>query len=468
MKRLLPILLSVWAAAAVAPLAVAQGTGDVGYLPLSEDNTWIYRTPGFPQQVIIRPEPVVIHDTLYFVASFVGLPVDTLRVADDGSVYGRWRGRDVLLLDVHAPASSTYSFPFEPDGSAYDVTVTRDRSVEVAAGSFDDCISFTFDSPMAIDEELHVILAPGVGVVAAATAWADQELWLAEIGDVHVPPLDATIPDTLDWRGYFPLEVGNVWEYRYESLFEAGYFEWEIVGDSIAGARSGFVAVIRHFDDVLNLIHERRQFWFDDDERRAAITYQTGECDFSVPFPVPQHQGVRLEDGFCGRYWLHGGYTDEALVLGTDTLHYPAWKWFENVAGGFTVYHGIGVPGWSVGGLRDSSHLIYTRLGGVEYGESMVLTSTEEPAPRPEPEMKVDLYPNPFPDRFTVEVSGPPALPLKFEVIDVLGRRMLGGTLKTPSTTVDASSLSSGAYFLRITDGSRVLTTQAIVKATAP
>jgi hypothetical protein len=45
------------------------------------------------------------------------------------------------------------------------------------------------------------------------------------------------VHDTLDWRGYFPLEVGNVWQYDVEvwqgSFGTIGEWieQWEIVGD---------------------------------------------------------------------------------------------------------------------------------------------------------------------------------------------------------------------------------------------
>lgn len=45
---------------------------------------------------------------------------------------------------------------------------------------------------------------------------------------------DEVVPDTLDWHGYYPLEVGNAWEWETEQL--VGYFRLdhrEIVGDTL-------------------------------------------------------------------------------------------------------------------------------------------------------------------------------------------------------------------------------------------
>src|SRR5690606_3698946 len=122
----------------------------------------------------------------------------------------------------------------------------------------------------------------------------------------------------------------------------------------------------------------RRQFWYYDEQSQGVATAITHPgCDLGTPFPVPQHQGVQLETDSCGESWLHGGYVEGELVLGDDTLHYPAWKWFDNVAGGVTVYHGIGSPGLPAEGTTDTIHLVYARLDGVEYGESAIATSAE-------------------------------------------------------------------------------------------
>ncbi|HEX7070029.1 MAG TPA: T9SS type A sorting domain-containing protein [Rhodothermales bacterium] len=126
----------------------------------------------------------------------------------------------------------------------------------------------------------------------------------------------------------------------------------------------------------------------------------------------------------------------------------------------------IGVPGWAVEGLTDSAHLTYARLSGVEYGASVVATSTEEREAPSSNEFAASIYPNPFADRFTIETNDRVALPLRFEVIDALGRRVLAGTIDESQTTVDASALAAGFYFVRITDGAQVAT-RAVVRTAA-
>ncbi len=463
------ILLALVVVSLLASIAAAQDADSVNYLPLSEGNVWTYATPGFQPNLPVTARSVVVSDTLYQIVPFPALPADTLRIGDEGSVYARVFGQDLLLLDTRAEEGATYSFPLErwPD-LFYEVTVYHAPVVEVAAGTFENCISFEFDSPMVADEELYITLAPNIGIVVAATAWEHQELWRAEIDGVLIPPLDATISDTLDWHGYFPLEVGNVWEYRYDSLYEPGYVRYEIVADSILGEKAGFAVVHSSFDDALREKFRAWRLWYYDDSLRSAATDLTHSgCDLSAPFPIPPHHEVPVSCGAGAEYLLSGGYTGWPLEIGSDFVRSASWKWFNNVGGGFALIHGIGVPGWAVEGTSDSAHLIYARLGGVEYGGSVVATSIELPGSPPRDQFAAYIFPNPFSDRFTIEVNDSPLRPMRYEVVDLLGRRVLSGRVEAPRTDVDAGTLAFGLYFVRIANASRVLATRTIVKAAA-
>ena len=460
--------------------ALAQNAADTTYLPLDPENSWEYVLPipgDFPSRHAVL-DSASIGDTLYYVIKLPFVESDTLRVAADGTVRARRHGREEMLLDVNAENGATYLFPFDanyPDLD-YEVTVARGVSVDVLAGSFDRCIRFSFDAPGWVDEEWSVTLAPGVGIANAyGNGGHYRELWLARIDGAVIPPLDATIPDTLDWRGYFPMEVGNAWEYRHESFFEPGYERWEIVGDSVTQDHTGFAVVTSRYDGDRRETFSTRRFWYYDESSRSFFAGMIAgtRCDFGAPFPVPQHQLSPVVCPGPTEMWLSGGYVDGELVLGSDTLAYPAWKDYEYpITTNVPHFHGVGAIEWYSEGSTDSAHLIHARLGGVSYGESIISTSVDDPAAVPLPRPAAEVYPNPFGNRFTIELENHTPRssqgPIRFEIFDVLGRQVQAGEVASQRNAISTAALAPGVYVLRLRVGSRVLESYPIVKSGAP
>ena len=62
------------------------------------------------------------------------------------------------------------------------------------------------------------------------------------------------------------------------------------------------------------------------------------------------------------------------------------------------------------------------------------------------------LYPNPATDILTVETQTAKGT---YQLVDITGKTLFLGTAPAPKFTLDISSLSSGVYFISVTDGER-------------
>jgi hypothetical protein len=64
---------------------------------------------------------------------------------------------------------------------------------------------------------------------------------------------------------------------------------------------------------------------------------------------------------------------------------------------------------------------------------------------------EVSLFPNPVSDQSTLTVSKI-SVGLKYDVFDIGGKVLISAQITATETTVDFSKLSSGQYFLKLTD----------------
>ncbi|MCG3164797.1 MAG: hypothetical protein POELPBGB_00556 [Bacteroidia bacterium] len=66
--------------------------------------------------------------------------------------------------------------------------------------------------------------------------------------------------------------------------------------------------------------------------------------------------------------------------------------------------------------------------------------------------LAISLYPNPAHDIFTIETEMSQGT---YQLFDITGKTLLQGTASSPKFTLDISTLSSGVYFISVTDGER-------------
>ena len=60
------------------------------------------------------------------------------------------------------------------------------------------------------------------------------------------------------------------------------------------------------------------------------------------------------------------------------------------------------------------------------------------------------LFPNPALDYITIHASAEPATPINYEIVDVLGKKLLNGIIHSKQNTISINGISAGLYFLKI------------------
>ena len=176
--------------------SAAQDANRSSYFPVDLGNWWLLATiddsrPDVPPDTIYLAthrfiEELSINQQAYYRFSEVILDSDTLRADAEGRIWSYAQGEERLLLDFTAGDDSTYSYSYLPDHASdsvhYSVHVARDVTVGTYVGTFDECITISFDIPGALDVEISYSFAPDVGLVMIAGAWEYGTLFSAQVG----------------------------------------------------------------------------------------------------------------------------------------------------------------------------------------------------------------------------------------------------------------------------------------------
>jgi hypothetical protein len=274
------------------------------------------------------------------------------------------------------------------------------------------------------------------------------------------------IPDTLDWRRYFPLEVENQWQYRSDDHGFVFYTRWHIRADTLIEEQTFFVIEISGYDaDLRPLEQMRRTDFIRYDTTNALILRravdQAGEavevwwldipCGMDASFNAwhectgPDSRGMD--------YFVDGEY-DTSIVVGTDTVPTAAAKSFNSLGGGWTLAADIGLVGGGFDGGA-ATGLVYAQLGDRRFGTPAVSTSFEH-----EPGISsgfgiISVYPNPVTSTTTISYRVQVPGSLSVEVYNGLGQRVRTHLQQPGSpgeyyTVIDFSGLSAGQYFVRL------------------
>lgn len=193
-------------------VAQAQQADTTRYFPLEIGNTWTYITvfdpPGLPYDTTWYDpngieETVAFNDTLYYVAPHPFALADTLREDENGRIWARVGGSDVLLFDFTLEEGETYTFDHNRYQTTYEVTIQRNLTWEKVAGRFENVVRFYFDVPGSIDEERTYTFAPGAGMLYAVDGGGDwMELHTAFIGGRTITSFEWEIPVDADFYAY--------------------------------------------------------------------------------------------------------------------------------------------------------------------------------------------------------------------------------------------------------------------------
>lgn len=281
-------------------------------------------------------------------------------------------------------------------------------------------------------------------------------------------------PDTTDWRTYFPLEVGNAWQYLgQESVPPDGHLAdilsgWRVEADTTVGGTDYFVLRSCWFElgtpvscpDVTLVRYDLP------DAMIVARNPDTGEdawwypipCDLDAPFNAPQVD-CRGPGTGGGAWYTYGYGYDQTVVVPPDTLRGMTVKGFSDGGiSGYDLAAGLGFTAYESTELPFFRNLIYADVGGQEVGTSaFVFPTAAEPAPEADgADLALAVVPNPARGHATLAFRLPVPSEVAVALFDPLGRRVrvtaprrLGAGAQR--IALDLGALPPGVYVARLT-----------------
>ena len=318
-----------------------------------------------------------------------------------------------------------------------------------------------------------------VGDFDGPTAYGTDAVQIVK-GDLSAAPAPrhaaGAPPDTTTAARYFPLAVGNVWEYRgytdygyrYDSILERHH-----VLSGAAGQPGRFVVETR----------TQRQWGPEPGQTSTSTSTATWHFDpitaqgytdgspathcLDAPFGPDYPCGTRVYD-------VGGGY-GQTVSVGASTLTttvksfdyepaLPQGFYHEETryaAGlGETYFYAVQADGADQ--ERTELTLLYALIGGEEYG-APVFPVAAEGLPAEAPALALRLAPNPSSGRATVTYALAAFGPVRLSVYDVLGREvavLVDGPVAAGTHTApfDAGALASGVYVVRLESGGAMYT----------
>jgi len=269
-------------------------------------------------------------------------------------------------------------------------------------------------------------------------------------------------------RAFLPFQVGDAWEYAFESKeCEHVAYGGECTETSAMFAYRVADRIVRDGDTLAVIESADTQALFGIRSDGSGWITEVVEAGAQGIPPLPP-----LPSEFVFRVMVAGGvvpwtfdaggveYSADAL---TDSP--PPHVIVRDL--GVVFYHNE----WR--GTGGASRLRAWRLtgalvSGVRYG---VLT-TSTPHPAVESQLHISVGPNPTAGPLTVRIERPTPGPLHIELVDVLGRTLWtvdgASSALTSSTTIPTGDLPAGVYVIRVRENSRLAATMTVTRVKAP
>ena len=281
-------------------------------------------------------------------------------------------------------------------------------------------------------------------------------LVLALLGTTN---LCAQTPDPLDPRGYFPLSVGNEWEYRVDisgpvGTFRNEYVRYRIVSDNAGPTADRFAIVNERYKDLATLqTRDTVAVRYDVSRMTVLGFYPDSQGNpYEAPFPYYACDLGLPFDGGGGACWSSAMQTQIMIPLLTGETMPVQAKRFNSFLNRFDAVHGIGfVSGFigcdpcGPGSQQVELELIYARVDGQTYGTKAVSST-----PGPTSSLStLHAYPNPTAGPLHLRLDSSKTTPIEFQIYNALGRIVLSSSLPSSGGVVDLGGLASGPYAVR-------------------
>jgi hypothetical protein len=282
-------------------------------------------------------------------------------------------------------------------------------------------------------------------------------------------------PDTTaPWR-YYPLAVGNAWEYR-ESMTEA-LIRVDIPRDTVSAQGNRYFQIVRRSVRANGgEYYQTERAWVRFDTLTSSVReWYPGNVDEFIYHwaPCPLNFGMGEEfacwDNDGGRGYVVELRYNLSVSIKHDDVVVGAAKTINTLIGNDFVYAA------DIGEISSASdsyplrRLIYARVGGEEYGTPSLQLSADVEGVRGTVGMAV--YPNPTRVGVTIPFALAQAADVSVSVYDVLGRRsalVVHGERPAGrhAAHLDASTLAAGVYLIRLVvttgDGPPMVFTQRL------
>lgn len=471
---------------AAAP-ALAQSPDYRTFWPLTPGNTWVYVdtntsiTPQYATASVVGSTVWTVLDSVTVAAGRLpkvrvergtSAPVECLvsfQALTSEIVGGHFR-----LLDATGEAPCGMTSPMEWDLSGSELSPgfsalaleESDEPVDIGGlryGVYRTSLGEAQDGDMVIGNEWRWHVADALGLliygqevrsVGGYRVRKESDLrWAQVSGRPYGQPL-ASRPD------FFPLAVGNRWEYRvaYNGVGH-GAVAWTVVPDG-----GGVALRLEHVED--DEVTSSATCPATVTPASAATGWQTRlslDCTLPDPILFPQF-------GTVAGLWVDTFVADTTVAVGTQTV--PADLALAGSGWGFwaaswEVARDIGVSSYTVVHPEWPTRIAalgYARVGGVTYGQQVIAADDAPSTAQP----RLTVGPNPVAGALTVRFVLPTPSVVKLTVLDALGREVgaldLGARPAVAGTeTVALDDLAPGVYTVRLAAGGAVATARVSV-----
>jgi hypothetical protein len=291
------------------------------------------------------------------------------------------------------------------------------------------------------------------------------------------------------WERFFPLEIGNVWEYgkSEDGAYGADHLEcvpsgdaeyrFEVTGDTLIDGN--VYALVTHTHGN----HAYPGFPGGIPGSVCAMrSSEGGDIDHVSVVGVEGWSGCRWFPGFPSVFGVDEPYDPVIAHIGEDVAEVDAEKrwcrygcedsvpYYFSYLSDIGFYQSVDVYGGHSGYFSCRMRfLTYARVNGIEYGIPSFVPVTNESEATPVAFALGEAYPNPFRSAVALTLTLPTTGPVTLEAFDVLGHRVLEldlGVQPMGETrhTIDGAALAPGMYFVRVTTASGQSATRRVVR----